>query len=291
MTEPFEGMLFEGLLDDAAVFPPGNASVRDALEAHVARRLDPAAVLVGPLVLSTTHLELLAASLDEELTSAKLEASPLALNLVVRELEEVPRAIATVNADPRLSLTGLEVTPPSHTTMTSALTALTAYGLPDAQVFVECPWGMRLPRDVVEIAEAGYHVKLRTGGTTLGAFPSEPELAEAIVLAVSHQVAFKATAGLHRAVRHRDGSTGFEHHGFLNVLLAASTADEGVEVVRSALAEQDARTVAHAVLALGADGLHGVRSTRFLSFGTCDVDEPARDLISLGLLAGEGVNV
>ena len=38
---------------------------------------------------------------------------------------------------------------------------------------------------------------------------------------------FKCTAGLHHAVRHRAADTGFEHHGFLNVLLAVAAALTG----------------------------------------------------------------
>ena len=44
---------------------------------------------------------------------------------------------------------------------------------------------------------------------------------------VDRGVAVKCTAGLHHAVRHTDPATGFEHHGFLNVLLAASALAEG----------------------------------------------------------------
>ena len=44
--------------------------------------------------------------------------------------------------------------------------------------------------------------------------------------ALDRETPFKCTAGLHRAVRHT-GDDGFEHHGFLNVLLATRRAFDG----------------------------------------------------------------
>jgi hypothetical protein len=43
--------LFAGLVDDAAVFPPGSASVPDAVSAHRRHRTAWYADLVGPLLL------------------------------------------------------------------------------------------------------------------------------------------------------------------------------------------------------------------------------------------------
>ena len=45
--------------------------------------------------------------------------------------------------------------------------------------------------------------------------------------ALDRETPFKCTAGLHNAVRHRAADTGFEHHGFLNVLLATRQAFDG----------------------------------------------------------------
>ena len=39
-----------GLIDDAAIFPPGNADLHSASAAHVARRTEPWADLVGTFV-------------------------------------------------------------------------------------------------------------------------------------------------------------------------------------------------------------------------------------------------
>ena len=103
------------------------------------------------------------------------------------------------------------------------------------------------------VADAGYAAKLRTGGLDASLFPSEIQVAAFITACLDREVAFKCTAGLHNAVRHTAADTGFEHHGFLNVLLATrasldgASQDELAAVLASrdgdALAAQAARTV------------------------------------------------
>ena len=51
-------------------------------------------------------------------------------------------------------------------------------------------------------------------------FPGAATVASWIDAALDRETSYKCTAGLHHALRHRDHETGFEHHGFLNVLLA-----------------------------------------------------------------------
>jgi hypothetical protein len=109
----------------------------------------------------------------------------------------------------------------------------------------------------------------------------EHELAAAILAATRAGVAFKATAGLHHALRNTDPETGFEQHGFLNLLVATGAALDGAEeaeLVRL-LADRDGDRVAERVRALSPQ----VRDV-FRSFGTCSVAEPAAESAGLGLL-------
>ena len=78
-----------------------------------------------------------------------------------------------------------------------------------------------------EVAGAELRLKFRTGGTDADAFPTAATLAAWIDAALDRETPFKCTAGLHHAVRHRDRETGFEHHGFLNVLLATRQRFDG----------------------------------------------------------------
>jgi hypothetical protein len=132
-----------------------------------------------------------------------------------------------------------------------------------------------------EVAAAGLRLKFRTGGTEASAFPSAHMLAHQINAALDRETAFKCTAGLHNAVRHT-GEEGFEHHGFLNVLVATRQAFDGSprpEVV-DLLEERET-----AVLVETAQDLDLAGARRwFTSFGSCSVGEPLDDLLALGLV-------
>jgi hypothetical protein len=86
-------------------------------------------------------------------------------------------------------------------------------------------------------------------------------------------------------VRHTDAVTGFEHHGFLNVMLATAASRNGAdeELVRGLLAERDAKRVGSAIAGLSVEGVAAVRQ-HFTSFGTCSISEPLADLAELHLL-------
>jgi hypothetical protein len=90
---------------------------------------------------------------------------------------------------------------------------------------------------------------------------------------------------MHNAVRHVDPATGFEHHGFLNVMSAVRVLLDGGSVADATtmLDDDDRRRVAAAVWGWSDATRQAVRG-QFLSFGTCDVREPLNDLATLGLL-------
>jgi len=287
-TAPFTVADLAGLLDDAGVFPPGNAPLPDAVRAHLALRGTPHGTLVGSLVVTPAHVASLGEILDGSVGTTGLpDGGPLPVSVVVRDLATLPGAVAAVRADPRLRLTAVEVAAFGADVVRAALAA-TADLPPDADVWVEPGWGQDLAAAVDLLREAGRGLKLRTGGTAADAFPTEAALAAAVALAVDRGVRFKATAGLHHAVRHTDPATGFEHHGFANLLLAAAVAGtDGEAGAREWLARRDPQAVAAGLASLGPARLAAVRRDRFASFGTCDVHDPRRDLEALGLLARE----
>ena len=106
---------------------------------------------------------------------------------------------------------------------------------------------------------------------------------------VRRELPFKATAGLHRAIRNTAPGTGFEQHGFLNILLAVDAALGGAPVadLAAVLADRDAAGVAARVAGLGEERIAAARA-RFTSFGTCSIDEPLADLAALGLTTSGG---
>jgi hypothetical protein len=137
------------------------------------------------------------------------------------------------------------------------------------------------------LAGTRYRAKLRTGGLRAELFPSSAELAGTLAACARRGIAVKCTAGLHSAVRHLDPATGFEHHGFLNLLLAADALAAGVPAsgapAEGWLAETDAGALVASLRTWDADRAARARAL-FTSFGTCSVTEPVDDLVSLGLL-------
>jgi hypothetical protein len=97
-------------------------------------------------------------------------------------------------------------------------------------------------------------------------------------------IPFKATAGLHHALRYRDPSTGFDHHGFLNLLLATSRAVDGgslADVEAALLIDNGAELAAH-VHGLSSGAAERARH-HFVAYGSCSTSDPVRDLAALGL--------
>lgn len=273
--------LLAGLCDDAAVFPPGNAPLADAVAAHRVHATGWYADLVGPLVLPTAALEALPALLETALAvSLTVPLGPAGL----------PAALAAARALP-IELRSVEVAVPpgmSAAELADRLAAAVPPGEPaagpgDVAVFVEVPRDDRRDAVLAAVRDGGHRAKFRTGGVRADLYPDEAELAASLAAAIAAGVAFKATAGLHHAVRNTDPATGFEQHGFLNLLLAAEArAGGGTEDdARALLAERDPATVAALVRALPPGG----RRSGFVSFGTCSVTDPLDDLVALGLLA------
>ncbi len=268
--------LLTGLVDDAATFPPGNLPMPHAVAAHREHRRAPYAGLVGRFVVAASRLDELAAVLSPR--------EPLEVNLVVdTDIGTASAAIDRVADDPRLDLKAIEVPLPDGDLADTARRAVDV--LPDVQAYVEVPLVPAWLDALRVVADSPYGVKLRTGGDTATAFPTEVELAAFIVRCVALEVPFKLTAGLHSAVRHRDPRTGFEHHGFVNALLATSAAIDGggAGEVAAVLAQPDAGALVERVASLGPAAAAVTRSF-FVAFGSCSIDEPVNDLRVLGLL-------
>ncbi len=269
-----------GLCDDAAIFPPGSSPLADAVPAHVRHRHAPYAELVGPLVISATASRALPDLLPVE--------GGHRLDLAVTFPEgpaTVPAVMEAVTALP-VDVRALEVAVPEGVTAVELVGALDAAGVDDTvEVFVEVPRDARRADVIAALATTRYLAKFRTGGVRAELYPDEVELAAAITAVVGAGVPYKATAGLHHAVRNTDPDTGFEQHGFLNLLLATDAALRGADEsdLVPILADRDGSALAERVTALTDDRVAATRAT-FRSFGTCSVDEPLTEMIDLGLV-------
>jgi len=276
--------LFRHLFDDASLFPPATLGMSDAVAGHLRHQSAWYSEMSGPFVCAAGKLT----ELGGAITVAGVFEIDLAL-VVPDGAAGVEAAVDAVFADPRLRLRAVELPivatdDPLQGTL-AVIAALDRTPLAGASAFVEVP-ARQLTREVARcLAEHRYLAKVRTGGTSPEAFPDERTLANCVQALVSERLPCKCSAGLHHAVRHHDAKTGFEHHGFLNVVLAVAAAldDAGPEAVAAQLAQSDSNRVAAAVRALDAETGAAVREL-VRSFGTCSTDDPVADLMTLGLV-------
>jgi hypothetical protein len=260
--------VFVGLLDDAAVFPPGSAPLPDAISAHREYRAAWYAEMVGPLLLPPEDVA--AAPTDVAIgVIGTRDAVARAID-TGRDVRQIEVPVAKRGEDPQPGLGDL----------------LTLIDTTKIRGYAEIPltWGLTAALDAVAEARAsGVPVapKFRTGGLAAELFPTPVELAAVICACRDRELPFKLTAGLHHALRHTDPETGFIHHGFLNVLVATAVAMEGAEPAEVAkiLASGDASP-----LATAARARLDQKRPLWDGFGSCSIAEPLADLRVLGLL-------
>jgi hypothetical protein len=265
---PASPLLFDRLLDDAAMFPPGNADTASALAEHLGYRAGAMDEFVGPLLVHVDRWL--------ELATAHAAAGSPAVDVVVLGTTEVPRNV------PGVRVVGFELPVPDLPI------PVADPGLPIACEIKADAAGHRVLEAIA--SDAGSYIgKFRTGGTTAEAFPSEADLAGVVVDAVRLGAPMKFTAGLHHAVRFRDEQTGFEHHGFLNVMVGVHAALEGAAEhdVAAVLHERSGETLATQASSWTPEDAKAVRRA-FVSFGCCGVADPVRDLVALGLVPDLG---
>lgn len=143
------------------------------------------------------------------------------------------------------------------------------------------------------LARTGASAKIRTGGVTSDAFPSPREVLDFLTSCRRSGIRFKATAGLHHAVRgeyrltYEPGSPTSEMYGFLNVAVGAALLWHGrsADVVLDALQERslDAFEFTDDGLAwrnerLSRNEVEAVRSRFFVGFGSCSFSEPVTEI-------------
>ncbi|MGH3514248.1 MAG: hypothetical protein ACRDQV_18725 [Pseudonocardiaceae bacterium] len=271
--------LLARLVDDAALFAPSGVSVVDAVKEHLTACRAPYGGVIGFLLCPISRFGALVGALRKVRLTL-----PVSLSLVADTgLGGLPKAISTALDNPKLvDLRMIEVPAPSDVD-SNWLVQLTEF-VPDDVVRVVEPRRGRPDwlAGVRRVAEAGCWPKLRCGGRSVESFPSVEEVADFLAIATSTGQPFKATAGLHYAVRHHEESSGLTHHGLLNMLVATARAVSGANA-DEALRCTDAAALAAEAGALSADTSRFAREV-FACYGSMSLTEPVADLIRLGLL-------
>jgi hypothetical protein len=240
--------LFTALVDDAGLFPPTSLPMDAALARHRrdAERAEP--MLTQRFLCPASRLD----------TLRRAEWLPSRIGLIL-DTSEVP-------AYDDLPVDFLEVRCPPEE----------AGPVAGVRVFVEVP-----PQRHLTAPAEGVGLKVRCGGLTADDFPNPDQLGGFIRFCTDNRVPFKATAGLHHAVRHFDPALGVDRHGFLNLVLAVCEAVEGRDPA-PVLRTTDADRLVRLTRAVTEDT--AVRARQLLvSYGSCSTSTPVDDLRSLGV--------
>ncbi len=236
--------LLRRLIDHAPMFPPASLPADEALAEDARATSSPHSFMLARLVWPASSAESLP---DERDVSLVLDA-------------ELPTGIAVDAVEAR------------YRDDLGALSGLAP------EVYVELPIDDALDDRLDTLAAGGLRAKVRCGGAEV---PSDAALARFVRGCRERGLVFKATAGLHHAVRTNG------EHGCLNLL--AATVFDGHE--EEALAERDPSAFDLTEQAFGWRGhtasaaeLERARRERLHSIGSCSFFEPVEELVALGAL-------
>lgn len=268
---------YRTFFDDAATFPPGRAPLREAVAAYLQRRRTPLVDSVGPAVLAIADVPK-AAEIAKEIDD-QAEPIPVSTVVPIGGLEDARQTAKRVPAGVRVVSYELK-TDDDEDLEDLAFRAGELAQEAGVAVWLELRTGRIDQKSMQLLATHGLGLKFRTGGLAKELFPSSEELAYVIVAAVEAAVPFKLTAGLHEAVRFTAETSGFEHHGFLNIAAATAAAQSGASraAVAELLSSEDPRQLIATVR-------EGAWRDSFASFGTCSIIEPVESLQQLKLVS------
>jgi hypothetical protein len=271
MPSPLHRIALGRLIDDAGLFPPARKPMERAVSDHRVARAGPNAWMLGRFLCPVSRLaELAQAGPDagwrlaaiadgedrrEDLGRVAAYDGPGTVDAIElrlpAELDEAPQGIDLF----------VEVPTRDAQALTTALAGLAADGRAGA--------------------------KIRCGGPSSEAFPSDDAVARFIRECVRLGLPFKATAGLHHPFRTRDEQIGVLQHGFVNLLAATALPDaDGAAIITEAdpgafeLSAAGLRWRDHVA---GTDAVARARAL-FTAYGSCSFEEPVEDLVAHGIL-------
>lgn len=294
------GALMARLIDYAGLFPPAGLEMEPAVAAFAAHRRSADGWILGRFVVPVARLEEFAAALSGLEAAERGEGSWEISALLGSDVARDAKAAEAFTAAHRGAavIRSVELRVDSVAQITAARTAVPpAFGL-----FYELPLRGDLRWLLAAVRSVGGRVKVRTGGVTPPEIPAPDAVLKFLEGCAAIRLPFKATAGLHHAVRaeraltYERDSARATMFGYLNVLLAAAALWLGrprPEALRL-LESGDA-----GALALGGDDLQWgasrftakeiarVRCEFALSVGSCSFEEPVTEIRGLGAVLAE----
>jgi len=290
-------ILLDGLVDYAGLFPPASETMRVAVERYAEYRPDRGAL--GRFIVPVGRLAEFEVEARELMPRGE-KSEPWGLSVLVGESSPaVAEQMLKFNchhwsgsADGHAIIDAVELKAGTAEEIDAHHRQLPSF----FQRYFEIPLGRDVEALVRAIASVGGRAKVRTGGITRDAFPPARDILSFLGACAKHNVAFKATAGLHHPVRgsynltYEAGSEAGTMYGFLNVFLAAALlrGGESESTILKVLEEAHGRAFEFSEDAItwrghrvDASNLRAVRTGFAISFGSCSFREPVDELTAL----------
>ena len=283
--------LLSSVVDYAGLFPPAKLSLREAMANYAQDQMASHSWMLGHFVLPASLLN----EFEQLLPTFPLKQWSLSA-ILSRELEPEIERVQSLNGRNEIAVTALEFPPLPPTEIERVLPRLPA----GVDSFFEIPLSANLEPYLAALQHTSASAKIRTGGTTVDAFPTITQLCRFIFSCAEAQVPFKATAGLHHPLlgNHRltsePDSPYSVMHGFLNVAVLAAfvhqqkvTLEEALQVLKERFIDgfqfrED--SIWWRDRQLNITEIEEARQSFFRSFGSCSFQEPIDDLKQLKLL-------
>jgi hypothetical protein len=278
--------LMAGAVDYAGLFPPAQLPLADALAEYRRALAGADAWMLGRFIVPAVQLSVLADAVVRDADDGR----GWTVSAIVREhMNEDAAAVQAFNqraANQHVRVDTIECRPSSS----DSITWLAKTFSPAFTVHVEVGVGPTARNDLRVVARHQLRAKVRTGGLAPDAFPAPASLVAFIESARDVGVPFKATSGLHHAMRgayplsDEIGAQSATMHGFVNLMLATATVGERLPTTtaaalltrtdHSALVFDDER-VRWGDVELSIDAIGRMREAQCVSFGSCSFREPA----------------
>ena len=280
--------LLAGVVDYAGLFPPAGLGMAGAVRNYASYRARDESWMLGRFVTPAARLGEFASDVSAlgEQAASEWRVSVLLSADVAGDVERVREFNREHRG--RVCVDSLEGRLASAETIRAAAVATKGFAL-----FAEIPIDADVESLVGAAKDAGANAKVRTGGVTPEALPSPEAIVRFMRACIMAGVRFKATAGLHHAVRgeyrltYDAAAPVGAMFGFLNVLVAAGLMRYGAsdaEVLRI-LDERDSSAFAATATSirwrdtvLDEARVRAFRDDVLVSFGSCSFTEPVDEL-------------
>lgn len=293
-------VLLEGLIDYAGLFPPASLDMLSAVRAYAEHKESEDREFLGRFILPDSRLGEFANAAAPFLETS---ADPWSLSVTVRgdpakardSILDFNRYMAADEKIPGVQCDAVEIPVLSADDIEVAL-AIFPHSL---ELFVEIPLQPDPTGRIKLLSGTRARAKIRTGGVTESFIPSASDVVRFMRACFDHEVPFKATAGLHHALRgsypltyEADSARG-KMYGYLNIFLAAAFLEAGMndadlvqllEESDPAALTLDDESVRWRTYSITTSDLSDTRRLFAISFGSCSFDEPVSEAKALNLL-------